>query len=142
MSEPSKTSRPDDDTTSSSSAELHAERAPRAGSADLSAGVAPGDLRPEKTQSSVAQPTTAQLMMASPPSAQPDAPASEAAAPREPVRCHACDATLEGEPAGFGFLLFVRGERRIVERPPLCERCAHAIGITALSRFIEEEEEG
>ncbi len=63
-------------------------------------------------------------------------------AEREPQRCHACDAEIEGEPAGKGFLLFVRGERPLIERPPLCERCAHAIGMTALFRFWMEEEEG
>ena len=58
------------------------------------------------------------------------------------LRCHACDAAIEGEPAGHGFLLFPRGDRPHVDRPPLCERCAHAIGITALWRFSVEEEEG
>lgn len=61
---------------------------------------------------------------------------------REKERCHACDTPIEGEPAGHGFLLFVRGDRPRVERPPLCERCAHAIGITALHRFWAEEDEG
>lgn len=69
---------------------------------------------------------------------------------REPTRgeqdeaplCHACDARIEGAPASHGYLLFVRGDRPQVERPPLCERCAHAIGITALWRFWMEEDEG
>lgn len=60
---------------------------------------------------------------------------------RQEVRCHACDSSIEGEPAGHGFLVFVRGDRPRVERPPLCERCAHAIGIT-VSRYWAEEEEG
>lgn len=56
--------------------------------------------------------------------------------------CDACSAPIEGEPAARGLLLFPRGERVEREEPPLCERCAHAIGMTALYRFIEEEEEG
>jgi hypothetical protein len=56
--------------------------------------------------------------------------------------CHACDTPIEGEPAGHGFLLFPRGERPKIERPPLCERCADAIGITALWRYWLEEDEG
>lgn len=61
---------------------------------------------------------------------------------RELKRCHACDVEIAGEPSAHGFLLFVRGDRPHVERPPLCERCAHAIGMTALFRFWMEEEEG
>jgi hypothetical protein len=60
----------------------------------------------------------------------------------EELRCHACDDVIDGEPAGRGFLLFPRGERPRIDRPPLCERCAHAIGITAFWRFLSEEEEG
>lgn len=58
------------------------------------------------------------------------------------LTCHACDALIEGEPAGRGLLVFVRGDEVEREEPPLCERCAHAIGMTALFRFAEEEEEG
>lgn len=58
------------------------------------------------------------------------------------ARCHACNATIDGEPAGHGFILFVRGDKALRDRPPLCERCAHAIGMTAMLRFLEEEEEG
>lgn len=61
---------------------------------------------------------------------------------RQEQRCHACDTPIVGEPAGRGFLLFLRGDRHEVERPPLCERCAHAIGMTALWRFWMEEDEG
>lgn len=56
--------------------------------------------------------------------------------------CHACDTPIEGEPASRGFLLFLRGDRTHIERPPLCERCAHAIGITAMWRYWLEEDEG
>ncbi|MCZ7680521.1 MAG: hypothetical protein M5U28_17860 [Sandaracinaceae bacterium] len=61
---------------------------------------------------------------------------------RATQRCHACDADIDGEPASRGYLLFQRGDRPHVERPPLCERCAHAIGMTALFRFWMEEDEG
>ena len=58
------------------------------------------------------------------------------------VRCHACDAEIEGEPAGHGLLVFPRGDDVVREEPPLCERCALAIGMTALWGFAEDEEEG
>ena len=57
-------------------------------------------------------------------------------------KCHACGADLGGEPAGRGLLVFPRGDGVEYEEPPLCESCAHAIGMTALFRFAEEEEEG
>lgn len=58
------------------------------------------------------------------------------------VQCHACDAMIEGEPAGRGLLMFPRGDYVEYEEPPLCSRCALAIGVTALMSFAEEEEEG
>ena len=70
-------------------------------------------------------------------------PRPRSAAPNRPVTsCDACCAPIEGEPAARGLLLFPRGDRVHREEPPLCESCAHAIGITALFRFAEEEEEG
>ena len=56
--------------------------------------------------------------------------------------CHACDTLIEGEPAGSGLYVFVRGGEVHYEEPPLCERCSLAIGVTALVRWAEEEEEG
>ncbi len=56
--------------------------------------------------------------------------------------CHACGTTHEGEPAGWGLLLFVRGDGVVSEEPPLCERCALAIRMTARHRWELEEEEG
>jgi hypothetical protein len=53
-----------------------------------------------------------------------------------------CADAIEGEPPARGLLVFPRGDRVVREEPPLCERCAHAIGITALVRFAEEEEDG
>jgi hypothetical protein len=58
------------------------------------------------------------------------------------LTCHACNTPIEGEPAGHGLMVFVRGDRVEYEEPPLCERCAHAISMTALYRWEIEEEEG
>ncbi|MCC7536860.1 MAG: hypothetical protein IT379_11630 [Deltaproteobacteria bacterium] len=58
------------------------------------------------------------------------------------LACHACGATIEGEPAGRGILVFPRGDDLYVDEPPLCSRCALAVGMTAMARWIEEEEEG
>jgi hypothetical protein len=60
----------------------------------------------------------------------------------EELTCHACNAPIEGEPAGRGLLLFVRGDEVLREEPPLCERCALAVSMTALYRWEIEEEEG
>lgn len=59
----------------------------------------------------------------------------------EALTCDACGVPLEGEPAGRGLLLFPRGDTVLREEPPLCERCALAIGVTAL-RLWEQEEDG
>jgi hypothetical protein len=45
-------------------------------------------------------------------------------------------------PVGSGLLVFVRGDEVRYEEPPLCARCSVAIGVTALVRWAEEEEEG
>ncbi|MDW8361135.1 MAG: hypothetical protein RMK74_01940 [Myxococcales bacterium] len=58
------------------------------------------------------------------------------------LRCDACDAPIEGEPAGHGLLVFVRGDRVEREEPPLCERCAAAVTWAALGRIAVEEEDG
>lgn len=57
-------------------------------------------------------------------------------------RCHACSAPIPDEPAARGLLLWVRGDTVEREEPPLCARCAHAVRMTALSRWEIEEEEG
>jgi hypothetical protein len=57
--------------------------------------------------------------------------------------CHACNALIEGEPAGRGCLVWSRGPEDVrYEELPLCERCALAISMTALFRWEIEEEEG
>lgn len=58
------------------------------------------------------------------------------------LTCHACNASIEGEPAGHGLLVFPRGDGVEYEEPPLCARCALAISMTALDRWEIEEEEG
>ena len=60
----------------------------------------------------------------------------------DPVRCDACDTVIEGEPAGRGLLVFPRGDDVLREEPPLCDKCALAIGMTALMRWEMEEEDG
>lgn len=56
--------------------------------------------------------------------------------------CDACGAALTGEPAGRGLYIWTRGDEVRYEEPPLCARCATAIGVTALALFSMEEEEG
>lgn len=58
------------------------------------------------------------------------------------LTCDACRATIGGEPAGRGLLLFVRGDDVEYEEPPLCASCALAVSVTALWRFAAQEEEG
>lgn len=60
----------------------------------------------------------------------------------EQLVCHACGTEIEGEPAGRGVLVFPRGDELYVDEPPLCGQCALAVGMTAMARWIEEEEEG
>jgi hypothetical protein len=65
-------------------------------------------------------------------------------APRPPYAILTCDACGEpvSEDAGSGLLIFARGDEHVYEEPPLCARCSVAIGVTALVRWAEEEEEG
>ncbi len=58
------------------------------------------------------------------------------------LRCDACSELIEGEPAGRGLYVWTRGDEVRYEEPPLCMGCATAIGITALSIWNMEEEEG
>lgn len=69
------------------------------------------------------------------------------------LTCDACgvpvdaDWTSDEEPASAhsgsgGLLVFARAEELHYEEPPLCARCSVAIGVTALVRWAEEEEEG
>lgn len=60
-----------------------------------------------------------------------------------PRLCDACDAPIEGEPAGSGLYVWSRGEDQPrIEEPPLCQSCVTAIGVTALRTWDIEEEEG
>ncbi|WP_155798405.1 hypothetical protein [Sorangium cellulosum] len=58
------------------------------------------------------------------------------------LRCDVCDTAIEGEPAGRGLYMWSRGEELRFEEPALCGGCAVAIGMTALSAWNVEEEEG
>jgi hypothetical protein len=57
------------------------------------------------------------------------------------VTCDVCGEPVEGD-AGSGLLVFVRGGETVYEEPPLCAHCSLAIGVTAITRWAEEEEEG
>lgn len=61
--------------------------------------------------------------------------------------CDVCESAFEGEPAGRGLLVWASGDEsglgERLEEPPLCEKCATAIGLSALRQWqIDEEEEG
>ncbi len=66
------------------------------------------------------------------------------------ARCDVCGEQLhahehddEGfEVEGRGLLVWTRGEERRYQEPPLCSGCAAAIGVSALTRWEIEEEEG
>ena len=60
----------------------------------------------------------------------------------ESGRCSACSEPIEGEPAGTGYLLFLWGDDYDEERPPLCQSCVVALGMTAMNRLYWEEEDG
>jgi len=70
----------------------------------------------------------------------------------EARQCDVCASALETtdedaeddghEVSGRGLLVWTRGEERRYQEPPLCPGCAAAIGLTALSRWEIEEEEG
>jgi hypothetical protein len=58
------------------------------------------------------------------------------------LRCDVCDEAIAGEPAGRGLYMWARGGELHFEEPALCSQCAVAIGVTALSTWSVEEEEG
>lgn len=57
------------------------------------------------------------------------------------IECDVCGERVRADDTQ-GLLLFARGDRVRDQQPPLCARCAHAIGMAALVRVIAEEEEG
>ena len=66
-------------------------------------------------------------------------------------RCDVCGEDLSADEAeaeegydvrGRGLLVWTRGEERRYQEPPLCPSCAAAIGVSALTRWEIEEEEG
>ncbi len=76
---------------------------------------------------------------------QTDAHATAAA---KASRCHACEKPMNAsDDEGFavpgrGLLVFTRGDERRAEEPTLCPSCGAAIGMTMLTRWAIEEDEG
>ncbi|MGK4007717.1 hypothetical protein WMF31_34185 [Sorangium sp. So ce1036] len=68
--------------------------------------------------------------------------ARQAASGSTELRCDVCDSAIDGEPAGRGLYMWSRGDELRFEEPALCGGCAVAIGMTALSAWNAEEEEG
>jgi hypothetical protein len=66
-----------------------------------------------------------------------EAPQTE---PARSYECDGCGKRFEGEPAGSGLYLWTRGDELRYEEPPLCERCADAVGLAALGQWEAEEE--
>jgi hypothetical protein len=58
------------------------------------------------------------------------------------LACDACGKPIQGEPAGSGLYVWTRGEEVRYEEPPLCAKCANAIGLAALAQWEIEEDEG
>ncbi len=62
--------------------------------------------------------------------------------------CHACEKPIHAsDDEGFavpgrGLLVFTRGDERRTEEPKLCASCGAAIGMTMLTRWAIEEDEG
>lgn len=54
--------------------------------------------------------------------------------------CDSCGKTVAGEPAGSGLYVWTRGDEVRYEEPPLCTRCANAIGLAALAQWELEED--
>lgn len=71
----------------------------------------------------------------------PKRPEAEEAPPPS-FECDACGKKVEGEPAGSGLYVWTRGEETRYEEPPLCARCANAIGLAALAQWELEEDDG
>lgn len=59
-------------------------------------------------------------------------------------QCDACGVPVDAEDdaGGKGVYLWSRGDARRYEEVPLCSACGTAIGVTALTRWEIEEEEG
>jgi hypothetical protein len=60
--------------------------------------------------------------------------------PAGTFQCDACGKVVEGEPAGHGLYIWARGDESRYEEPPLCARCANAIGLAALAQWELEED--
>ena len=58
------------------------------------------------------------------------------------LSCDVCNVAITGEPHGRGLYMWSRGDELRFEEPALCCGCSVAIGMTALSAWNVEEEEG
>lgn len=58
------------------------------------------------------------------------------------ARCDVCDAVVDADDALPALYVFTRGEERRYEEPPVCARCAHALGAAQLRRWQVEDDEG
>jgi hypothetical protein len=68
--------------------------------------------------------------------------ARQAASGATELRCDVCNVAITGEPHGRGLYVWSRGDELRFEEPALCCLCSVAIGMTALSAWNVEEEEG
>lgn len=78
------------------------------------------------------RPTPSNITLAAPLSAEATAPPT--------FECDACGKLVEGEPSGHGLYVWTRGDEVRYEEPPLCARCANAIGLAALAQWELEED--
>jgi hypothetical protein len=69
-----------------------------------------------------------------------DAAGAPQTEPARSYECDACGKRFEGEPTGRGLYIWTRGDEVRYEEPPLCERCADAVGLAALAQWEVEEE--
>jgi hypothetical protein len=101
--------------------------------------------------SSRARVSVSGLPPAIPPSEGPSAVPTTQAAVAEPTlpRCDVCDTPItpavdgdEGTSGGSGLYVWVRHGEVVYEEPPLCAACSSAITLSALQRWITEEDEG
>lgn len=59
---------------------------------------------------------------------------------QQTYECDSCGAVTTGRPAGAGLFVWTRGDEVRYEEPPLCEKCARAITMGALSAWQAEDD--
>jgi len=55
--------------------------------------------------------------------------------------CDVCEQPVAADTLSRGLYVWSRGDERRYEEPPLCEKCATVLGMSALSRWRRQEEE-